>query len=153
MSYYTEDGFRLGGRRERLPKEHFGFTEAASRLGDESHKDDDSAATLERDSSNVQTVREGLFLDKWDYVGIVRGMVLDANDDGAPIDGASVTVDDGDGWDDTYITGEDGAFAIHVPEGTYTVSAEASGKVTQEEENVEVEFGDDKSFAFSLVNE
>lgn len=153
MSYYTEDGFRLGGRRERLPKEHFGFVAAAARVGDESHKDDDSAAILERDSSNVQNVREGFFLDKWDFVGIVRGMVLDADDSNAPLNEAEVTVDDGDGYEETVTVGEDGVFLFHVPEGTYTITAEATGKVDQEEEEVEVGFGDDLSFAFILVND
>lgn len=153
MSYYTDDGFRLGGRRERLPKEHFGFVAAAERAGEESHKDDDSAAILERDSSNVQNIREGLFVQTWEYVGIVRGMVLDADDSYAPLNEAEVTIDDGDEYEETVTVGEDGVFIFYVPEGTYTITAEATGKVDQEEQEVEIEFGDDLSFTFILVNE
>ena len=62
MAYYENDGYRLGDRQEGLSKEHFSFSEAATRVENESHLDADSAAVMERDSANTENIRPNEFV-------------------------------------------------------------------------------------------
>ena len=153
MAYYTNDGFRLGDRREKLDRSHFGFSEAASRAENESHKDDDSAAVQERDSHNSMNIRDGAFVEVLDvpYAGVIRGIVFDGTTT-TGLEDATVTLS-GDA-DATYTTGSDGAFAFEsLVAGTYALLVEATGKVDQEEEAITLEAEGEHVTAFQMADD
>lgn len=155
MSYYENDGFRLGDRSEGLPKRHFGFGEAGARLMQDSHLDENSAAIAERDSANTQNIRGSDFVDVIDkpFVGTIRGVVFDGDYVGGVLglEGATVTVE-GEGIERTFETHSNGEFVFgRLLPGEYDLTVEAPGKVTQTETGIVLEPGDEESFGFALV--